>query len=463
MRNQLKIVYSALTIVAMLGLTSTVHGIPSFARQTGLDCNSCHSAAGYPTLNTFGQAFKAGGFTQASEDNLMGDGEALSIPKTLGMAVVAKLRYTGESSVTKGLLDTTTNIVDNTKVSAPTTSNEVNMPDEWAIWLTGRAGKHIGFATEFNGEGVLSFKMPIVYDIGPLKAGVVPYWTDAQGAGWGFETLSTGAVGNIKLFEGGANQSARMYLGYGGAATGLGVYVWHPMGFVYYSAYVPGSAKISLAVSEPSYAHYLRAAITPSVAGIDIAAGVQYAFGNTTAGKCSGTIDGVALANPCPNANGRLSLSRENFLGIDAQVMGTIGIPMALVFTWGTVDTLKDTAGKAQAGIRASATTILLNATLIEDLINLGAGIRLGVIEGIDKAGAADGTQIGNVKASDNKITDNALIAELKFNIARNMRLSLTGYMDLGTPDVADAAGATVLTTTTTKTSALRVMLFGAF
>lgn len=64
----LKTIYGVLAVVVALCLTTTTHGSPQFARQTGLDCNSCHASSGkFPALNSFGQAFKAGGYTQDRE------------------------------------------------------------------------------------------------------------------------------------------------------------------------------------------------------------------------------------------------------------------------------------------------------------------------------------------------------------------------------------------------------------
>ena len=42
------------------------HAVPSFARQTGLECNACHTA--YPELNAFGREFKLHGYTEGGAD-----------------------------------------------------------------------------------------------------------------------------------------------------------------------------------------------------------------------------------------------------------------------------------------------------------------------------------------------------------------------------------------------------------
>jgi hypothetical protein len=517
MRNQLKIVYSALTIVAMLGLTSNVHGVPAFARQTGLDCNSCHAPIGFPVLNAFGQAFRAGGMTQASEDTLMGDGEALSLPRTLNAAVIFKVRAHFGTKTQKGQFTpngtatgkTISAVTGGTRDDAKTTTlgfNKIDLPDEWALWFGGRVSKHMGFDVEVGDPaalGALSFKAPIVYDVGPVKLGFVPYWTDAQGPGFGFETLSTGAVGNIKMFEGGEAQSARMYLdtegltnqgSKNGKAAGLGIYAWHPMGFVYYSAFANGGAG---SITNSALAHYFRAAITPSLGGIDMAVGFQYITGLSGGRGASATsaTTGALADTSTQAAIDAGNIKRLNFLGVDAQLMGTFGVPMMLAFNLGIADGTLDAYGDPIQNTlvyKGTVITVLYNVTLIEDLLNLGAGIRIANMAPYKSENAqneAGKTTVSTNKATDglsgNKVfalasatyndkdgkgvaitnlADHQLIAEIKLNLARNMRLSLTGYKALGTPDVADTNGITVPTQySATKEDKLTVMLFGGF
>ena len=54
---------SAASIVALsfLGLPQAAQAVPSFARQTGLACEACHTV--FPQLTPFGRVFKASGYT----------------------------------------------------------------------------------------------------------------------------------------------------------------------------------------------------------------------------------------------------------------------------------------------------------------------------------------------------------------------------------------------------------------
>ncbi len=48
-------------VVFLLTVPETVQGLPAFARSTGMNCQSCHSA--YPRLNPFGKTFRDRGYT----------------------------------------------------------------------------------------------------------------------------------------------------------------------------------------------------------------------------------------------------------------------------------------------------------------------------------------------------------------------------------------------------------------
>ena len=61
-----------LLVLALAGLSAQLlirdaQAVPSFARQTGMSCNACHTV--WPDLTPFGRTFKMGGyhFSTASE------------------------------------------------------------------------------------------------------------------------------------------------------------------------------------------------------------------------------------------------------------------------------------------------------------------------------------------------------------------------------------------------------------
>src|SRR3990167_6242483 len=106
------------------------NAVPAFARQTGLACSSCHFQH-YPTLNAFGRAFKAGGYTMVGGQSLI-EGDMLSLPSVLNASMVLKVMY----RKTNGDEKTGDNM------------GSLKFPDEAALLIGGRAGEHVGFLLE---------------------------------------------------------------------------------------------------------------------------------------------------------------------------------------------------------------------------------------------------------------------------------------------------------------------------
>lgn len=368
MRNQLKTLYSALLIVATLGVTTTVHGVPAFARQTGLDCNSCHNASGYPALNSFGQAFKAAGFTQGNDDEMVGDGEALSIPKAMHMSLVFKGRV---------------------EIKSPETGDDTvtsQIPDELAILAGGRIGKNIGWLTEIGGTSAefASFKVVFAPEVGPVRIGIVPWFSDLTPA-YFFETQSTGAVRNLRTWEDRKLTSAMNALGYGGANdylhSGLGLYVWHTMGFIAFTPFVVGN-EADWNADTTDIGYYARLAVTPSFGNVEMGIGLQYYFGDTLTEDATGS----AVSTPLST------------LGVDVQAVIGLDTPIIATVTY---------ANDLEAEL--SALTVQAEIALVPDSFNLGLAARVGLADGV-------ATQVG-------------LLA--KYNIVRNVRLQLDAHYQL--------------------------------
>jgi len=62
-------------VMLVIGIAPRAHAVPTFARQTGQPCTTCHICSFGPQLTPFGRDFKIGGYTQAG-----GEGLASKIP-----------------------------------------------------------------------------------------------------------------------------------------------------------------------------------------------------------------------------------------------------------------------------------------------------------------------------------------------------------------------------------------------
>ncbi|MBI4997306.1 MAG: hypothetical protein HZC22_10515, partial [Rhodocyclales bacterium] len=200
---------AAFVIAAIVATPS--QAVPAFARQTGKACSTCHFQH-YPALNSYGQDFKAGGFTDMGKQPLL-KGSDLSLPSILNASLFFKFRYQDTNGK-------------DTAGTATAASGDWQVPDEFALLFGGRVTDNIGFMLEGQladntAPFLAGFKMPAMYKVGEeIKAGVVPYTTDALGAAYGFELLNTGTVRNVRVNEHRSETSAQQYIGTATPATG---------------------------------------------------------------------------------------------------------------------------------------------------------------------------------------------------------------------------------------------------
>lgn len=307
----------ALVAVGFAIIPATSYAFPSFARQTGLACSSCHFQK-YPALNAFGRAFKAGGFTMMGAQETV-KGERLSLPSVLNASIFFKIRY----QKTNG-----------TEVPGERTTNtgELQFPDEFAMLLGGRVSEHAGFMIEgqladHSAPFVAGFKMPFTFMLGStgIRADVIPFSTDALGVAYGFELLNTGAVRNVRVNENRSAISAQQYINTATAAEGLAFVLVDPKWFVNVTQWSPNhfAGAGGVANGAPT-ATYLRAAFTPTVGQWDLGIGIQSWNGSAGTANDDGT---------------GIDMFETSALAFDAQAQGAIGgLPLGVYVTHGKSD-----------------------------------------------------------------------------------------------------------------------------
>lgn len=130
MRKLLAVVIVGLSLAGV----PSAHAVPSFARQTGLSCNVCHSAP--PELTAFGRKFKLQGYVlnNAGPKDKVGNAKDLLLTKYLPLAAMV--------------------IVSNTAYEANQPSSQNNtagFPQQLSIFLAG------AFATHFGGLAQVTY------------------------------------------------------------------------------------------------------------------------------------------------------------------------------------------------------------------------------------------------------------------------------------------------------------------
>ncbi|MBU6420888.1 MAG: cytochrome C [Gammaproteobacteria bacterium] len=121
-----------LTGIALLAIAMQARAVPSFARQTGLACNACHTVA--PQLNAFGRFFKLHGYVMGT-NKLTGGSSQLSIselPPISAMAIVS---------------DTLT------RQAQPDSQNgTVQFPQQLSVFYAGAISEHAGAFAQLTYE-----------------------------------------------------------------------------------------------------------------------------------------------------------------------------------------------------------------------------------------------------------------------------------------------------------------------
>ncbi len=319
LQNLIRAVIPAILVMgSMLMDMQSAQAIPAFARQTSQACTACH-AQHFPTLNSFGRLFKAQGYTMGgSQESVQGDG--LDLPGVVNAALVGRLAA-------------------ERKKSNGETQKGVGFPAALSLYFGGRIGASSGFLMEMPFEGANadvsgtetavqpeagpslaqlgSLKWNYVQAMGDINVGLNSYSSSMAGPAYGYELLSTGAMGmNVAITGANAMGAIGLHMEHGstlmsafmdamdpnmsmrmtmvGQATGLGTSAQGSEWFAYYSAYFGAQAMDF--VSNPSFAHYFRLAWTPSIADWELGVGAQLYMGSFGYGIGADAVDYDASA-----------------------------------------------------------------------------------------------------------------------------------------------------------------------
>lgn len=404
-----KVVLSMAGVMAAAAFAPQASALPLFARQTGMACSACHFQH-FPMLNAFGRSFKASGFTLMGAQGKV-EGEDLSIPNTLNMAVLTTAGYTKTNRNNPA-----------PALGANQNGNGFFVPGtngEFSLFIGGRVSDFAGALAEVGllkvngqGAGLASAKIPMLWDIGNgTRVGIVPFTTDGQGASYGFELLNTGANAvHTMLFVAGDTTgsiasalSAQQYIGTAGNATGAALVANNDMGFINLTKFhTVGPADLrsgtkgtgtSKAISAKLGSTYARVAGTFDLAGWDSAVGIQSWSGSSTT-STFGYVDTKATA-------------------IDGQMQGSIsGMPVGFYASYARAPGATGNTNAYNTGtLTRSSFNISTEWGVIPEKATLGAAIRR-ANSGVAKAGGGNSS-------------DNAYLLNASYKLAQNMVVQL--------------------------------------
>lgn len=190
--------------LAML-LAPAAQAVPSFARQTGMACEACHTV--FPELTHFGRIFKANGYVldnlKQVEDVNSARQEMLELAKTPALSIMAQVSYT----------QLKTRLPDTSNPAAPglTQSGTAGFPQQLSLFYAGKVAPHFGAMAQLtyaNDSGtigidntdlrfanmtVLPHKQSLIYGISLNNNPTVQDLWNSTPA-WGFPYASSNAA-----------------------------------------------------------------------------------------------------------------------------------------------------------------------------------------------------------------------------------------------------------------------------
>ena len=126
----------SLMVVTALAATPTAFAVPSFARQTGMACEACHTV--YPELTHFGRVFKASGYVLANlkqvRDVTGKKEELLELAQTPALSIMTQVSYT----------QLKTSVPDSTDPSQPAQNGTAGFPQQLSLFYAGKIAPHFG-------------------------------------------------------------------------------------------------------------------------------------------------------------------------------------------------------------------------------------------------------------------------------------------------------------------------------
>lgn len=120
---------SGLAFLSVLTLMARAWAVPSFSRQTGLPCSTCHTT--FPELTPFGRQFKLNGYTLTGMKAI----KVPAKPKTAGLNIGEALPLSAMFQIADTL----------TRRAQPGMQNaSVELPQALSLFLSGALATHIG-------------------------------------------------------------------------------------------------------------------------------------------------------------------------------------------------------------------------------------------------------------------------------------------------------------------------------
>ena len=148
-----RILTAALMAAPLLGAAPNALAVPSFARQTGMACEACHTV--YPELTHFGRVFKANGYTLTNLKQVRGVSgqkeELLALSQTPPLSIMVQI---SDTQLKTGIPD-----VSNPAAPGLAQNGTAGYPQQVGLFYAGKIAPNFGAflqVTYSNNSGTIS-------------------------------------------------------------------------------------------------------------------------------------------------------------------------------------------------------------------------------------------------------------------------------------------------------------------
>ncbi len=135
---------SAAVLVVLLTQAPTAFAVPSFARQTGMACEACHTV--YPELTHFGRVFKASGYVldnlKQVHDVSSKKEQLLELAQTPPLSIMLQVSYTQLKTALPDLA--------NVDVPGEAQNGTAGFPQQLSLFYAGKIAPHFGAFIQFT-------------------------------------------------------------------------------------------------------------------------------------------------------------------------------------------------------------------------------------------------------------------------------------------------------------------------
>jgi hypothetical protein len=132
------LIAESILAIALLTTAPAALAVPSFARQTGMACEACHTV--YPELTHFGRVFKANGYTLTNQKQVRDvtgkKEELLSLAQMAPLSIMAQISYTQMK----------TSVPDLSSAGAPGVAQNgtAGFPQQFSLFYAGKIAPNFG-------------------------------------------------------------------------------------------------------------------------------------------------------------------------------------------------------------------------------------------------------------------------------------------------------------------------------